>query len=220
MTPARFALLALLLMGSACGDKPSDEDLKFADSVEPQTPIPAASDEPTPSDATPAEAAPAPGDGIVDGGDAAEEVAGAAEGEPADEADGAAAAQAEGATPTESAKPAESKEAVDSTASAALTAAPRKRRTACDGVDSALSALILSEDRAATARAKGLTMVKDRVRVIAELVTPDADLEGPVEEELRAGTNAQVLIQPDSICDFAATRDVKRVRRPEAPSPK
>jgi len=93
-----------------------------------------------------------------------------------------------------------------------------RQKTSCPGIDGALSGLILAEDRAAFAKSKGLAMVGDRVRVVAELTAEDADLEGPVEEELRSGTNAQVLIQPDSICAFAATSQVRRVRKPATPT--
>ena len=94
------------------------------------------------------------------------------------------------------------------------------KKNVCPGIDGALSALIKAEDRAAEAKSRGLTMVEERVRVVAELTAADADLEGPVEEELRSGTNAQVLIQPDSICEFAASAGVRRVRKPAAPSAK
>ena len=135
--------------------------------------------------------------------------------EPAKEQPAAADASTEGATGESTAT------TTDGSASPEPgTAARSKKEHACPGIDGAVSALILSEDRAATAKAQGLMWKGDRVRLIAELTAEDAAIQGPAEEELRAGTNAQVLVEPDAICALAATDTVKRVRKPLMVSPK
>jgi hypothetical protein len=201
MIASRTALLALLLLSTACGGgaKPPV--------VEP-----------------PHDAAPEPEAGGEEGATEAAD-GGSAEGEADD--GGSAQSTPEGVAGAESApeeEPEASSDGIAAPKDPPATPAPAidddPRKPACPGIDGALSALIRAEDRAAAAKAQGLTMVEDRVRVVAELAAADSDLEGPVEEEQRSGTNAQVLIQPDSICEFAASAGVRRVRKPMPPSAK
>jgi hypothetical protein len=235
MTLPRTALAALFLLCSACGPSADDSTREAPEAVDGTIEAPV---DPAPS----AEEASGPGTEAASGaeGDAAatEEDASATAGASATDGDAAAtdgdaaatdgdAAATDGdAAATDGEDAAETEDTAAIAAEApAVTADPTpapsgKKALACPGIDSATSALIQAQDRAAIAKAHGMSLIDGRVRVIAELAAADADLEGPVEEELRAGTNAQVLIQPDSICEFAATKGVKRVRKPAAPRPK